>query len=240
MLLGYEVGLLTRVFLAILLSSAAGGPGLAPVPLLSREASLRVSGAAVNTAADDAGNPAAGRGVSDVTLFLLGGGLALLVALLAWGEQIRKIAKDTRDLERNFMQSRGLTRAEFLPILKPKTPTDQLVALTQLMNSGKLKTAPEVEVLACFQQWSALAGRLARLFSLKYWLTIALTVALFIGGGISGLLDLCPAAPGGGTFRTVFALIATALIVALLTALIAGAHAESRLNELLVEIGERV
>ena len=227
-------------FLAVLSLCADGAAGPTPAASSGKSAAPSSDQSTVLKARGDPSTAVSEGHISEVTLFSLGGGLALLIALLAWGEQIRAIAKDTRDLENDFVRSRGLTRAELLPVLRSQDPTDRLLALTKLMTSGNLKTAPEVEVLSHFRDWGARAGHLTRLLSLKYWLTVGLTVAMFLEGGISVYFDLGPAAAFSASRYLLLLVGPAVLVVGILVALVCAARAEKRLVDLITVIGERV
>ena len=65
-------------------------------------------------------------------LFLFASALGLFVALLGWSDQIRGINKDTKELEARFLAETGSEKRDFLCVVKPKLPGEQLAALAKL------------------------------------------------------------------------------------------------------------
>jgi hypothetical protein len=183
--------------------------------------------------ADAAPPPARAASLPDLSVFLLGSGLALLIALLAWGEQIRAITKDTRDLERDFLGVTGLTRSHLNALLQARDDNERLVAFTSIMASGSITTALQVEILPLFERWRAFGSKLRRLQSAKYWLTICLTVVFLLAGALAALQPdyLAPA----GLLAMPGVLTSTLLV----TVVCAG-RVEGQLNQLLVQIAEKV
>jgi hypothetical protein len=122
---------------------------------------------------------------SELTLFLFASALALFVALLGWSDQIRGIDKDTKELEARFLEETGIEKRDFLCVVKPKVPGEQLATLTKLMNSGRIQSKVKVNLLSAFKAWNKEWSRLERLSVRKYYLAVALTMAFFFCGVIS-------------------------------------------------------
>lgn len=144
----------------------------------------------VVSSAKDTPAPSDAKGsFSELTLFLFASGLALFVALLGWSDQIRAIDKDTKEMESCFLEDTGMKKRDFLRIIKPESADEQLVALTEMVSAGKFKTKDSVQLLHKFtkweREWSDGWPYLERLTTLKYNLTITLTIALFIAGTVS-------------------------------------------------------
>lgn len=128
-------------------------------------------------------------GFSELTLFLLGSGLALFVALLGWSDAIRGINNDTRQLEEKFLATTHVDRPVFLSIVNPQSPDEKLAALTQILVSGNLKTVASVEVLKIFQNWHKHWKAMETLAAWKYGLSLSLTYVLFAAGLLSLFVD---------------------------------------------------
>jgi hypothetical protein len=112
--------------------------------------------------------------------------LALFIALLGWSDQIRGFDNDTKELEQRFLGKTRIKKRDFLDIVRPKSPDDQLAAFARVDSEGRVDNEETIEVLRTFaeklhQPWS----RVERLSSWKYKLTIALTIILFLTGIIS-------------------------------------------------------
>jgi len=178
---------------------------------------------------------------SQLTLFLFASGLALFAALLGWSDQIRGIYKDTRELERRFLEDTGIEKRDFLCIVKPQSPEKQLEAVTQI--SGKIKSRSTVDLLRTFNKWNDEWSRLEKLSVWKYNLTVTLTVTLFIAG-IASLFT----SPSQSmrlhfiTFRSemLILLLPMSLISWLLGIIIDSARREKALRRLLNSIADMV
>lgn len=120
---------------------------------------------------------------SDLTLFLLGSGFAIFVALLGWSDQIRGLAKETRELQSEFLRRHGLSRVELQPVLEAATPEEQLQCFTRLM--PRLSSASGVRLLPLLRDWHRQAKFLEKIQSWKYYLTVGLSFAFFCTGGLA-------------------------------------------------------
>lgn len=125
---------------------------------------------------------------SELSLFLFGSGLALFIALLGWSDQIRSTTRETRDLEKRFLEQHGIHVSELAPVIRPKNPNEQLEALTKLITRDKIKTRSAAQALPLFQQWNEKLTTLEKYYSIKYDLTIVLTICLFVAGIVSLLI----------------------------------------------------
>ena len=180
---------------------------------------------------------------SELTLFLFGSGVALFVALLGWSDQIRSINKDTRELEERFLAATKINRRVFLSVVKPDSPDDQLAALTEILASGKPKTAAAVEVLKIFKTWHEKWTNLETLSAWKYRLAVALTYVLFAAGLLSLLVD--PHVDISVSHFRVRALLVILVfpmvgILAILTIIAVANYKEAYFRELLNSISEKV
>jgi hypothetical protein len=180
---------------------------------------------------------------SELTLFLFGSGLALLVALLGWSDQIRGINKDTREMEHKFLGTTKVDRRVFLSVVKPASPDEQLAALTEILTSGKLKTVAAVEVLQIFQTWHRNWTTLERLSVWKYRLSVILTYALFAAGVLSLFVD--PHAEVPVLHFHIRAILLILLIpmggfLAILTIITVANYREAYFHELLTSLSDKV
>jgi hypothetical protein len=179
---------------------------------------------------------------SQLTLFLFASGLALFIALLGWSDQIRGIDQDTRELEQRFLMETGINKRNFLDIVKPESPDDQLVALTQAVNDGQITTKVSVEVLRSFTTYVSQWARLEGLSALKYNMTIALTIALFAAGTASLFTNPTQHIQLVISFRVemIVLVLPMTLIGLLLIIIIWSAREEKALRSLLNAMSDRV
>ncbi len=179
---------------------------------------------------------------SQLTLFLFASGLGLFIALLGWSDQIRGIDKDTKDLEERFLKKTRINKAHFVEIIRPESPDEQLVALTQAVNDGKITTKVSVDVLQAFAEYVSKWSRLERLSDWKYNLTIALTFALFIAGTASLFTSPAQQLQLLITIRVelIVLILPMALIGLLLIIIVCSARKEKELRSLLNSMSDMV
>jgi hypothetical protein len=181
---------------------------------------------------------------SQLALFLFASGLGLFIALLGWSDQIRGIDKDTKELEDRFLKKTRMKKHDFLKVTKSESPYDQFVALTQNVSAGKIKSEEDAQVLSDFaielrSQWAAIE----RLSTLKYYLTIALTIGLFVAGVLSLFTTPAHRTPlYVVSVRSEMALVVVPvmLIGLLLVIIIYGSRQEKALRSLLNSISDKV
>ncbi len=135
---------------------------------------------AVTTRAGQRRSGAENEPFSDVPLFLLGSGFAIFVALLGWSDQIRGIARETRELQSEFLRQNRLRRSELQPVLDAATDEEQLLCFTRLM--PRLGSASAVRLLPLLRDWDRQAKRLEKVQSWKYYLTVVLSLLCFCCG----------------------------------------------------------
>ena len=180
---------------------------------------------------------------SELTLFFFASGLALFVALLGWSDAIRGIDKDTKDLERQFLEDTGINKRDFLSIVKTHDPDKQLDALTSLMTSGKLRTEASVQLIGTFKKWNAEWSGLESLATWKYSLTVTLTVVLF-AAGIATLFttprEMVHLHAVDVRAELLVLMLPMLLVFVLLGMIMAGARKERSLRALLNSIAEMV
>lgn len=166
---------------------------------------------------------------SDLSLFLLGSGFAVFVALLGWSDQIRGLTRETYELQADFLKQYNLTKAELLPAIRAETADEQLQAFTALMQTNKLEAAG-VRLLPLFRAWTQQHRRLDRMQSWKYRLTVALSLVFFAAGilVIFGCPEVIAIFPPAAVLASIFGLI------------IATNIAERRLHATLGEMMERI
>lgn len=229
----------------------ATSPNLSPMSLSESVALQSPAQAPSTTTANQTNAPRAESDVvakteesfSQLTLFLFGSALALFIALLAWSDQIRGIDKDTKELEQRFLAKTGIDKSDFLDIVKPESPDEQLVALTQVVNAGRIETKDSAEVLRTFPDWHKQWLKLERLSGCKYNLTIALVITLFLAGLASLFTTPIHAVHLGSTSIRVEMLLLVlpmSLIGVLLGIIIWSAQLEKTLRSLLNSMSDRV
>ena len=180
---------------------------------------------------------------SALTLFLFASALALFIALLGWSDQIRGIDKDTQELEKRFLEETGVDKRDFLCVIKPQPPGEQLAALAKLMRSNKLHSHDEVDLLSAFKAWKKDWTQLETLSTWKYNLTVALTLMLFLAGIISLFTHPSQQVPLHFFKVRTEMLVLTlpmSLVAVLLGTIIYGARLERALRTLLESIADKV
>jgi len=181
--------------------------------------------------------------LSQTSLFLFGSGVAFFIALLAWSDQIRGINQEIRELEKRFMESTGIEKRTFLNIVKSESPDDRGLALLEVVSSGRIKNKDSAELLQIFTTWNKQWSSIESLSIWKYYMTISLTISLFVVGFLS--LIVSPSQQNS-FFSTqgridVSLMIPPALLVAsILVIIICIAKRETELRSLLKSVSDMV
>jgi hypothetical protein len=181
--------------------------------------------------------------LSQLTLFLFGGGLAIFIALLAWSDQIRGIDKDTKELEQRFLEHTGIEKRHFLRIVKPESPDDRGLALTEVLTAGRIKSRDSAEVLRIFTTWNREWSRIVCLSAWKYYLTITLALVFFLAGIGSLFTDPTRQVPLifiTARVEMVILVIPAIVVASLLVILVCIAVRENALRSLLNSVSDMV
>lgn len=176
----------------------------------------------------------------DLSIFFLASGFALFIALLGWSDQIRGMTQDTQELEAEFLDLTKIKKIEFLQVIRPVTPTDQLEALTAIWTSGRLKAVPAIEVLGLFNEWNSILQRVEQTSRLKYNLTFVLTLCLLGSGLLSlvfGLVGICST---NAVVQLLLLFPSVSLIGVLLVIIIRANSHEQDFRALLQSISDRI
>jgi len=125
--------------------------------------------------------------------FFLATAVALFIALLGWGDQIRTPQKESKQLEKEFMEKHGIDWEDLRYIIRKGekvTPGKKMMALTNLMKKRKLKTKGIAEHSDCLKELDIAKVNIEKINLSKYNLTVYLTILFFIFGIISIILNI--------------------------------------------------
>lgn len=135
----------------------------------------------------------------EITLFLIGSGMALFIALLGWSYQIRHPQKEVQELEEEFRRKWRLKRKELKPILKAGKIYERDVQLSFFEEikaiagvMSKVKDRRDIKLIGTFKKSKVLIERLEHLYDTKYKLTILLTALLLGAGFLSFFVGSAP------------------------------------------------
>jgi hypothetical protein len=130
-------------------------------------------------------------GLSDFSTFCFQASLALLIALLAWGDQIRQPRKVVTQVEQRFLEKLGKPRADLNPIIhesfdpsigKLKYTFSQIVgAIVSLAVENKLDEH-NADVLNQLRGLDTTRASLESMYEFRYFLTILLTIVFGVAG----------------------------------------------------------
>lgn len=122
--------------------------------------------------------------------FLIGAGLALLLALLAWSDSIRRLHRETLELEKDFSKNRTLDLRRIRTIIRTEvSPEKKIIALNKLLNSAKLKKTEDIDIIEQLSILDSDRRSLENLYNKKYRLVILLTHLFLICGIINYFID---------------------------------------------------
>lgn len=122
--------------------------------------------------------------------FLVGAGLGLLLALLAWSDSITNLHKETIELEKDFSENRQLNLRRIRTIIRTElSPAKRITQLNELLNSAQLKGAEDIDIIDQLTILDSDRRSLERLYKIKYQLVIILTHLFLLSGIINYFID---------------------------------------------------
>jgi len=127
----------------------------------------------------------------DISTLFIGSGFALLIAFLAWGNQIRQPRKEIRELEEECINAYNLRKNEILPLMRNKdkndkySTRDKLKSIISLVGQKKIRNAAQLDSLRRLGHLHDDCDKLNKLFIIRYRFAIVLMVSFYILGIIS-------------------------------------------------------
>lgn len=123
---------------------------------------------------------------------LFGSAIALLIALLAWSDQIRGLHKETLEAESTLLTVRGINWKIIKRLLRKKEEPDVILAeLNNMLNKGSSQNLNDLQIILNFRKLDHRLQYLELLNDLKYYLVIVLTALFFISGIILPNIKEC-------------------------------------------------
>lgn len=127
---------------------------------------------------------------------LFGAGIAMLIAILAWSDQISSLHKDTLEAEKLMFTKRNVDWRLIKSILKNiNDPNETLKKLKDIFDKSSSKSFENIKIIYQFRSLDRQSRRLKVCYQIKYFLIILLTLSFFVGGTIayftSGSKYLC-------------------------------------------------
>jgi hypothetical protein len=114
---------------------------------------------------------------------LFGAGIAMLIALLAWSDQINSLHKDTLDAENLMSSKRNVDWKAIKSILKNNTDTnDTFKKLKDIFDKSPSNSFQNINIVYQFRSLVRESKRLKIYYQIKYYLIILLTLSFFVGG----------------------------------------------------------
>jgi uncharacterized membrane protein len=114
---------------------------------------------------------------------LIGAGFALLIALLAWSDQILSLHKETIEAEDTLEKKRSLNW-RIIKVLLRKKPEPELIlaTLNEMLTKESEDSLEDIQIIQTFINLDEKAKGLRFLNKVKYILVVILTFSFFIGG----------------------------------------------------------
>lgn len=118
--------------------------------------------------------------------FLIGTGMALLLVLIGWSEQVKSWHKDTIEAEKEFSKSHNLKWKEIRPLIRTETlPVKKLKALNKLLIKKSLKEVQDVKIIEKLLTLDKERNQLENFYRIKYKLIFIMTILYFSSGIIN-------------------------------------------------------
>jgi hypothetical protein len=165
--------------------------------------------------------------------FLFGGGIAFLIALLAWADQIGGAQDKSRAREREFLETSGTRWRDLAAVIRADDvhePGERLLAVLRLRKTGALSDGTDVRLLELFEHADARRAWLENAYTTRYWWIFSTTGALFILGILALFLQGPVKCGSKITWSYVWAAVAALLItgILLLTGIVTSTEAAFR------------
>jgi len=117
---------------------------------------------------------------------LCGAGIAMLIAILAWSDQISSLHKDTLEAEKLMFSKRNVDWKLIKSILKNiSDPNETLKRLKDAFDKSSSKSFEDIAIIYQFRSLDRQSRRLKLYYQIKYYLMILLTLSFFTGGTVT-------------------------------------------------------
>ncbi len=124
--------------------------------------------------------------------FLIGTGVALLLALIGWSEQIRSLHRETLKAERDFSEKRNINWDHVRKIIRGTAPAkEKIVALNKLLREKSVLKKDDIKIINQFYNLGKKRIDIEKLYNIKYILILVLTFLFFISGVINYFIESC-------------------------------------------------
>lgn len=119
----------------------------------------------------------------DTAEFLLASGFGLLIVLLGWSSQIASKSKETKDLEKDFLQKANLKSDEYKKIVNKggAGTKESLFALVDFLYTNKRKDE-DIEIFNKIKNIKTDLVKLDAKYTWRFWVLLGMTACLFISG----------------------------------------------------------
>jgi hypothetical protein len=118
--------------------------------------------------------------------FLIGVGIALLIALLAWSDQIQSMQRETQEAEKYLDEKRKINWKTIKKLIRRNaSPEEKLSALNEMLTKQSAENISDIDIITHFRTLYNKSRFLERLYLVKYLLVIFLTFLFFCMGVVS-------------------------------------------------------
>lgn len=123
---------------------------------------------------------------------MIGTGIALLLALIGWSEQIRSLHRETLEAEKEFSKKRNMEWSHVRKIIRGTAPAkEKILALNKLLREKSVKRIEDIQIINQFYELDKKRIELDKLSNVKYRLILALTFLFFTAGIINYFIESC-------------------------------------------------
>lgn len=125
--------------------------------------------------------------IVEVNSFFFASGFALFIALLAWGDRIRRPRDDIAQLEKDYITHLGKKKSQVLPILRPPSQysfANQMSAVIDLFVDDKIG-ATDLSLRKQIVDLRSKSKSLECWFDLRYYSVVVYTIISLIFGILS-------------------------------------------------------
>lgn len=123
---------------------------------------------------------------------LFGAGIALLISLLAWSDQIRGLHKETLEAEQILLDNREINYREIKKLIRRNEPPQLILdKLTEIIKKDATENIIDLKLILKYWDLDRKLQKLESLSNVKYYFIIGLTACFFISGTVFPIINAC-------------------------------------------------
>ena len=120
----------------------------------------------------------------DASLFF-GGGLAFLIAILGWSDQINGLQEKSREKERKLLEKLNISWSIMRNIVRStenENPEMKFASLVRFINVRGIPNEDEVRIFHSFEAVDSMRSNLTSFYNKRFWIIFTISIAMLLSG----------------------------------------------------------